>query len=207
MFPQFYLELTQLSFNGKAFGQALGGYIGQAMRAAARAFLIAISTRIPQRTGFLRGAFGNLEDIVGQVPRRGVAWRKNEYYYERRVGRFGLKKGVRRGGILKTPNSGRQFATQSENLIFNVSGMQFSFNYNVNISYYAPNDVIHGWLSWLTATTVFKNTLINELTRYPRLLSYLTTSVVTTLSGGGTRGNITYVGNLEQITESQTVRQ
>jgi hypothetical protein len=109
-----------------------------------RAFLLAAVPRIPVRTGFARSAFRNLEDIAGKVNVdsqsggfriRGTRGggrdlrRSNEYY----TGSGGR--------VLKTTQSGRDFATPS-NQIMNLTGASlatgrtaFYFKFEVNITY------------------------------------------------------------------------
>lgn len=65
MFPKFTLTADYVKFDGGIFGLKLGEHFNKAMRVAARSFLIEAVKRIPVRTGFLRGSFGNLEDIIG----------------------------------------------------------------------------------------------------------------------------------------------
>lgn len=54
-----------LQFDGRAFSEAMNREMETLFHEAARAFLIASTRRIPIRTGFLRGAFTRLEDVVG----------------------------------------------------------------------------------------------------------------------------------------------
>src|SRR4051812_758195 len=67
MFPTFKLRLNRFKLDGQKYGLVLGRHIQAAMRIAAREFLLEVVKRIPVWTGFLRGAFGNLEDLVGTV--------------------------------------------------------------------------------------------------------------------------------------------
>ncbi len=67
MFPKIKLEVAQFQFDGDAYTKAFRLAVTRAVRLAARAFLLETANRIPVRTGFLRGAFGTLEDVVGSV--------------------------------------------------------------------------------------------------------------------------------------------
>lgn len=52
--------------DGKSLAAAMDKELYQLYVEAARAFLVATVRRIPVRTGFLRGAFSTLEDVIGQ---------------------------------------------------------------------------------------------------------------------------------------------
>lgn len=59
------IRAESLQFDGGAFSEAMNTTLEQLFHDAARAFLIAATRRTPIRTGFLRGAYGRLEDVVG----------------------------------------------------------------------------------------------------------------------------------------------
>lgn len=250
------VEINPIVFDREGYTRDLRLAMSRAMRAAAREFLLVINSRIPIRTGFLRGAFGTLESVVGSVdtatgavvpptnpaakkaavkvklgglgikdihnvpPRwqrrqsalglfskgekragaRGVlekqdklleqlkkvkgarditthqqqTFKRGEYYYPSPPGRHGRKKGVIRGGILKTTTSGQPFATQPGNIL-KESGMAITFNYAVDISYYAINDRLRGWESWNGALAAFHACFQEEMTKVPNLLKYIYT--------------------------------
>jgi hypothetical protein len=110
---------------------------------ASRQFLLKAIPLIPFRTGFIRGAFKNLEDIAGQVGGEGTGYRirtgrtggvraksSQEYYYG-----TGSK-------ILKTTQSGRQFSTPPDQIL-QVTGASlasgrfaFYFKFEINITYF-----------------------------------------------------------------------
>lgn len=59
------IRAENLQFDGKSFTSAMNEDMYNLFIEATRAFLIAATRRIPIRTGFLRGAFTRLEDVVG----------------------------------------------------------------------------------------------------------------------------------------------
>jgi hypothetical protein len=59
------IRAQNFRFDGKNFNKVMDRELGALFTEAARAFLIAAVRRIPIRTGFLRGAFTRLEDVVG----------------------------------------------------------------------------------------------------------------------------------------------
>lgn len=61
------VEINPIVFDREGYTRDLRLAMSRAMRAAAREFLLVINSRIPIRTGFLRGAFGTLESVVGSV--------------------------------------------------------------------------------------------------------------------------------------------
>lgn len=132
-------------FDKDAFLSAVQVHLKNILIKAARAFLLAAIPRIPVRTGFARSAFKNLEDVAGKVSvdaqsggyrirgTRGgnsIEKRSTEYYYPPTGGR-----------ILKTDQSGRQFATAA-NDILDIRGASLAtgrsayyFKFHVNITY------------------------------------------------------------------------
>jgi len=59
------IRAENLRFDGKQFTKTMNRELEALFTEAARAFLIAAVRRIHVRTGFLRGAFSRLEDVVG----------------------------------------------------------------------------------------------------------------------------------------------
>ncbi len=98
-----------------------------------------------------------------------------EYYYPTPVGRHGRKDGVHRGGaVLKTPSSGRPFATPPGDVqSFDVTTLRWNFAFSVNIRYYLPNDLNYGWESWRAAVLAYNETLVSALAEYPQILDYV----------------------------------
>lgn len=149
---------------------------------AARQFLLAAVPRVPIWTGFSRGAFKNLEDVVGQVgqDKGGLRIRgtrtggtrerilRREYYFPY---------GTAGSGILKTTQSGRQFATPPGD-IFDFSGAsitgggrtRFSFNFEVDITYFNYWDRIK-WMSFKNAEQAFSEYVETHL-EFPDFTKY-----------------------------------
>lgn len=59
------IRAENLQFDGREFSKTMNRQLQDLFVEATRAFLIASTRRIPIRTGFLRGAFTRLEDVVG----------------------------------------------------------------------------------------------------------------------------------------------
>lgn len=169
MIPLFEIEVGQFVFDGEAYATDVKKATTAALRAATQAFLAAADTRIPTRTGFLRGAF----HILGQGNPINPVNTRPEYYYPNPVGREGQKKGVHRGGaILKTPTSGQQLTAGGVTSTPDPLGWKFQFS--VDIRYLAFNDVKYGWDSWRQAIIAFQKTFSDEIVyRLPNITSYL----------------------------------
>lgn len=67
MFPQINIEINYLQFDVDGYTKAVRLGVAKALREAARAFILEINNLVRIRTGFLRGAFGTLENVVGSV--------------------------------------------------------------------------------------------------------------------------------------------
>ena len=265
MIPSFKFVAYKFEFDSNGYTEATRRAVTAAVRLAARAFLLEADSLIPVDTGFLRGAFGTLEDAMGSVSQGTVVppsnpavrkaklnrkiaaildrqgkikprWQRRQealasapkgkkmdaakkilaqqdreiskdkerlakfnehlakvahardlethqnrtdtkqgqYYYPTPPGRSGRKKGVIRGGILKTPTSGRPFATPVGEILVS-EGSNWTFTYEVDISYYAPNDTRYGWNSWRSATEAFLQALENEFANLPNIMDFVTT--------------------------------
>lgn len=133
------------NFDKDAFLIAVQAHIKAIFIKGMRLFLLAAVPRVPVRTGFARSALRNLEDIAGKV---NVDKQSGSYRIRgTRGGGSDEKKSKEyyRGGgtkVLKTTQSGRQFATPSSNIL-NISGGKvasgrsaFYFKFEVNISYF-----------------------------------------------------------------------
>jgi hypothetical protein len=124
---------VETSFTGvdvSRYTQVVRNRLRELMEVAARDFLIAVSSRIRIRTGFLHGAMGNLaQRLRTSLPpgRPGTKPRKKEYYYQRGNPR-----------LLKTKTSGLQFATANP---LTQTSQGFIFEYDVDIDYFFKNDV------------------------------------------------------------------
>lgn len=120
----FSVRASLVELDGDKFIEAVKTSCREALIKAARKFLLAALPKIPIFTGFARGAFGPLEDVVGRFNAGGaktgssinakakghtkattsIATRPYYYY---------PKKGER---IVRTSISGRPFATQSTDI-------------------------------------------------------------------------------------------
>lgn len=98
------IRAENLRFDGKQFTKTMDRELQALFTEAARAFLIAAVRRIHVRTGFLRGAFSRLEDVVGTF-QASVA----------RVGRSGL--GSLRRGTGTGARPDRDLASSGRRLI------------------------------------------------------------------------------------------
>jgi hypothetical protein len=132
---------------------------------------------------------------------------QGEYYYPTPVGRMGRKRGIRRGNpVLKTPLSGRPFATPVASIIRPSTGdAGFMFTYAVDIRYYPYNDV--NWQSWDSAVAAFMTAFIDTVRdKYPHFTDFLfTTQVTSATSAGITSGGIRYVDSLGPIDASERI--
>lgn len=182
------IELPRIDMN--KFEQEFQTSFRQLMELAARAFLLQTVIRIPVRTGFLRGAFTPLENLVGAVqaqgPNRPPQVRRNrrpgarervllrEYYY------YGGQK------LLKTTRSGIQFATPEEQIfqlpkVTRTGSTNFVFKFNVDISYFGPNDTKRmrtvpstPWNSYKEGIAAFVETMKRQFPNYfPTLDKYV----------------------------------
>ncbi len=165
-------------FDKNAFDQALRNSIEKEVKLAAKDFAAAALARIPVRTGFVAGSIGTLTDLLGSQARLNPivgftrkilaaagrffsnrpppASAPSEYYYPSRGS----------SGILKTPTSGRQFATPSGE-VFKWQGTSFVFNYEVDISYFRINDSVAGfaptapWGAFLAGQEAFETHMLS----------------------------------------------
>jgi hypothetical protein len=117
------MEAEMYTLNRTDFELAVGEFMNIVMRRAVQEFLKACVARIPVRTGFARGSFGNLTREFG-VPDQVTGNNQREYYYH--------SKGQ---GVLKSPTSGRQFVTDP-NGVLTKTGSGVTFNLDNAIKYY-----------------------------------------------------------------------
>ncbi len=142
-------------FDKEAYGAAVAEEMRRVFLKAGQKFLLAAIPRIPIWTGMARGAFRNLEDLVGKVTNDaqsgGVRIRTTT---GRGSGKRGggkiINKDFRRGyyytppggsKIERTPQAGRAFSTDSSDIL-DLKGAtlasgrtSFYFRYDVNITY------------------------------------------------------------------------
>ena len=178
---QFSISYDELEFDSASYTRALGLYIEEQMKQAAVRFANSALARIPVRTGFVAGAFGTLTKLLGRgaglnpivahtmtqlgkrMSHRSLA---EEYYYG-----SGSK-------ILKTPTSGRPFATPTDEIL-RKEGLKFSFNYGVDITYLNINDLTPGhaptapWGAFEAGATAFINYMSTALNEFPNIEDYI----------------------------------
>ncbi len=152
----------------------------QALIKSARKFLLAAEPRIPQFTGFARGALGNLEDVAGRASGGKIDARqggftkarnlaKRKYYY------------YPRGGprVIRNTITGRQFATASDQ-IFDQGRAKIAegqtalfFKFTIDISYFTYLDR-EKWGAFKAGREAFDAELQVQLTRLlPRIGKYM----------------------------------
>lgn len=138
-------------FDSKKYLKALIKKIESEMRIAAGEFAKAALLKIPIRTGFVAGSFGTLQDLVGREAKfnpiisfvrkitglftkapRTIGNGLTEYYYPPGGGK-----------VLKTPKSGRQFATQEADILKRINN-RIVFQYEVDITYFNLQDQFPG---------------------------------------------------------------
>lgn len=150
---------TVEKFDQDAYLKAIQAEMVRVFRKAAQKFLLAAIPQIPILTGMARGAFRNLEDLVGKVTNdvtAGVRIRTTRKKNEVREG-GGRNVGSQTtqklyyyppggGRVLRTPQAGRDYATPGEN-IFDLTGASlasgktsFYFRFKVDISYLDINE-------------------------------------------------------------------
>lgn len=153
-----------IKFDVKKYMEAVREAIRDVFTKAGQKFLLAAIPKVPIWTGMARGAFRNLEDIVGKVTNdvtSGVRIRTTAGKRGRtgnQLGRGGgenIRDKYRKGyfyqppggaRIARTPQAGRQFATPSQN-IFDFIGTgqktgnhSFNFHFEINLTYADTRD-------------------------------------------------------------------
>lgn len=117
------MKAEMYTLNRTDFELAVGEFMTIVMRRAVQEFLKACVARIPVRTGFARGSFGDLNQAFGvedQVTSSG----QREFYYHSQSER-----------VLKTPTSGRRFVT-GPGSVLTKTGEGITFNLDNAIKYY-----------------------------------------------------------------------
>jgi hypothetical protein len=162
---KFGAKLDGYTFDSKQFLDVLAGGILEQMHKGAASFVRVATASVPVRTGFAVGTFQNILDAIGgtttplaiNAARRVVPKVRSASRQARLKSVLfpDLKRGINTkkvpkipveyyrgsgGKILKTPNSGRQFATPPGE-VFKQSGMTFTFTFDIDITYFNINDV------------------------------------------------------------------
>lgn len=172
-------------FDGDAWKLLMQAQLEVLFQNAAREFLRAASSRIPVRTGFLRGSFSTLADAVRPVELLPVIPRTSRPEYYRHAPR------TRR--ILKTPISGRPFTTDpikiflrakrtSSGKSLGIDGL-YTFNYSNLIRYLEINDKRLGWNAWTSGRLAFDNYINANLKNSLPEITRFTLITRTTLRG------------------------
>lgn len=149
---------TVEKFDAEAYGAAVRDAIRKCFMKAGQKFLLAAIPKVHIWTGMARGAFRNLEDIVGKVTndaqsgnvRIRTTQNKKKGSAAGRGGGENIREKFRRGYFYKppsgnrierTPQSGRQFATDPLK-IFDLGGegtktgnTSYHFRFEINITY------------------------------------------------------------------------
>lgn len=177
-------------FDKKKYEEAVREAIRKVFFKAGQKFLLAAIPKIPIWTGMARGAFRNMEDLVGKVTndaqsggvrirttrsanekRRGgsraVDYRKGYYYYPPGGSR-----------VERTPQSGRQFATPSDKITDVVGASlasgktSYYFRFDINITYYDRFDQAK-WGSFKAGSDALE-AYIKENLKLPDPLKFMT---------------------------------
>jgi hypothetical protein len=166
---KFTFEVNFLRFDISQFSEELKAVLIGVAKDAAEKYVKVIESRVPQYTGFLRGAFRPIEQGIGRfVPSLKSPTTSRKLYYQH---------------VLRTPANGQIFATPKDR-IFGSSGRNnisetsilkpgfiVLFDYEVDISYYQPLDEAR-WHSRELAEEAFKTHLAFNL-RIPELRQFL----------------------------------
>jgi hypothetical protein len=160
------MEAEMYTLNRTDFELAVGEFMNITMRRAVQEFLKACVARIPVRTGFARGSFGNLTREFG-VEDQVTGNSQREYYYHSRG-----------QGVLKTPTSGRQFVTDPSNVL-TKTGSGVTFNLDNAIKYY-PFIANGGTEQGIAAMNAYLRQAINNFFPIQSLLTKTTIRVSST---------------------------
>jgi hypothetical protein len=180
---------TVEKFDKEAYLKAVQAEMRRVFIKAGQKFLLAAVPRVPILTGMARGAFRNLEDLVGKVTSDaatgGVRIRtgraggsKNtgsnttaKYYYYPPGG----------GRVLRTPQAGRDYATAGDQVL-DLSGASlasgktsFYFRFKVDISYLDINEA--KWQAFKLGGDAMAE-YIKENLELPDPLKYTTRKIV-----------------------------
>jgi len=189
-----YLDIPDM----EKWSAALREEIRKVFLKAAQKFLLAAVPRIPIFTGMARGALRNLEDLVGTVTsdaqsptgvrirtttgkgtagrgggtRVGKFFKRGYYYYPPGASR-----------VERTPQSGRQFATPTQNILDFPTGSSiavgrstFYFRYKIDITYFDILDK-KKWESFKAAGEAFEKHVKNNI-ELPDPLKFTTRKAV-----------------------------
>lgn len=193
------VRATAAKVDRPRFTKEMQTYVTTHMKRGMKAFVVAAIAKIPVRTGFAAGSLGALAQVAGHSyvirpqglfrrptrfrvgatrtrPRfREREFKKKEYYHPPSGGR-----------ILKTPLSGRKFASQPRGIL-KVTETKATFDFHVNISYFNLSDISKSrsprspWKSFEAGTLAFKNYIETTATkRFPKLADFISRINLTT---------------------------
>jgi hypothetical protein len=198
--PATVIEISKFTLNRSSYTATLDTAIKRQIRQAARAFFKVASESVPVRTGFARGAFTNILEAIGGS---GAGGSNPAATFINAVAlisqsRFTTGRGRNRrynapteyytgsgGRVLKTPDSGKQFATDPTD-IFEASEGYYSFNFNIAITYFDIND-FHAnprtpsspWQAFQRGTEAYKEYMETEgLRKLPKVQDFIVTETV-----------------------------
>lgn len=163
-----------------AFLKAYQASVDEAVKKAARKFLLAAIPLIPVFTGFAAGAFGNLEDVIGRVQagriRTNLKSVKTAKNLQSRVYYYYPKSGSR---VARNTISGRQFATKPKDIIGQgqlsraETKSRIVFKFSVDISYFDYLDKTK-WHAFAAGKAAFDAELKIQLEKLrPKLGDYI----------------------------------
>jgi len=236
----FSAQLTSFDLDAGRYSKALDLEIQRQMRMAARAFVAAAVRAIPVRTGFVRGAFRNIEEAIGvniagstssaKIVKKAMASGKmtkaDVFLTLASIFKGHIREGKEKGlgsqlpgggeyyqdgkrKVLKTPQSGRAFATQPEQ-IFSNKDFIYNFNFNVAISYFNMNDMFANphtpsspWNAFSIGRLTFLNYMKTEgLKKLPKVSDFFAETMVTVNGTSVARKKLSVINRSQRLTLS-----
>lgn len=190
---KFTFSATVEVFDKEAYMEAVRAEFRRVFMKAGQRFLLAAIPKVPLWTGMLRGAFRNAEDVFGKVTADkqsgGVRIRTTRGKGEGRGGGSNdtpLRKGYYYyppggGRIPRTPQAGRQYATQPEQILsltgaaLSSGRTSFYFRFDIDITYFSYQDKKHGILK---AGAVALEEYVKANVKLPDPLKFMTRKVI-----------------------------
>lgn len=237
---KFLAKLTSFDLDAGRFSKALDQEIQRQMRMAARAFVAAAIRAIPVRTGFVRGAFRNVEEAIGvnvagstssatlvkKAMASGRMSRADVFLTLSSIFKGHIREGREKGlglqlpgsgeyysdggrKVLKTPQSGRAFATPPEN-IFESRNFVYTFNFQIMISYFNLNDMFSNkhtpsspWNSFSIGRLTFLNYMKTQgLAKLPKVSDFFAETAVTVNGSSVSRNKLSVINRNQRLTLS-----
>jgi len=181
---KFTYRVSLPELDDKKFTKAVQDACRKALMKAAREFLLAAIPKVPIFTGFARGAFGNLEDLVGRVSvsdgvaslnyrQKGV---KKASYYQKKKYYYYPPKGEK---VIRNTITGRKFATKPTEVFskgkarVSETDKVFFFRFSIDITYFNLLDK-NKWHAFSSGIEAFNTTLRSEFDALkPKVGKYL----------------------------------